>query len=205
MSNENEGEKAESVVAPPNPASASYLRDQAAKMLEEASRIDRLVAAEELRRREERKPKCPQVDDGDYAVVIFTKYQAGREYRYAAVGWRVGRALRWTVTGQNTERMNWPALLQFVGEANWPSLHQVTNTVRIGPEPDDEAPVSEVIGAYGRVLGSYSPGGVVDPLVRAEVPTVHGGAGGGGRGGFAAGGLVFGPGSPFGRGREGGY
>ncbi|AGU92001.1 hypothetical protein ADAWI_89 [Mycobacterium phage Adawi] len=207
MSNDNEGEKA--TVEPSLPSqlmSAAALRSQAAQLLEQASQVDRAVAEAELARREARKPKQPALGGaGDRAVVAFTKYQAGREYAYAAVGWRVGGAVRWTVTGQNTDRMNWAGLLQFIGEANWPSLHLMTESELLGPMPDDEAPVAERMGAYGRVLGSYSPGSVVDPLVRAEVPQAHGGAGGGGRGGFAAGGVVFGPGSPFGREREGGY
>ena len=205
MSNDNEGEKA--TVEPSLPSqlmSAAALRSQAAQLLEEATRIDRLVAAEELRRREERKPKQPDVvpslNGMPTAVVVFTKYQSGRLYGYAAVGWRVGNAVRWTVTGQNTDRMNWPGLLQFIGEANWPSLHVVSGLDRIGPDPEDEAPVAEVMGDYGQVRRSYSPGGVVDPLVRAEVPGSAGGAGG-----PLYGIVLRGGGNPFGREREGGY
>lgn len=200
MSN-NEGEKAVAAeAAPVNPIRARDLREQAAAMLEEAGRIDRLVAQEELRRREERRPKCPHVGDGEHAVVSFTKYQAGREYAYAAVGWRVGRALRWTVTGQNTDRLNWPGLLQFIGEANWPSLYLMTPGERLGPDADDEEPVAERMGSYGRVLGTS---GVVDPLVSAEVPryaeggVVRGGGGAGGNAGVY--GIVVRGGSPFGR------
>ncbi|AER49401.1 hypothetical protein STINGER_87 [Mycobacterium phage Stinger] len=206
MSNDNEGEKA--TVEPSLPSqlmSAAALRSQAAQLLEQASQVDRAVAEAELARREARRPKQPTVEHGSAVVVGFTKYQAGREYAYAAVGWRVGNAVRWTVTGQTTDRLNWPGLLQFIGEANWPSLDRLAGVERLGPEPEDEEPVAERMGAYGRVLGTYSPGSVVDPLVRAEVPQAHGGAGGGGRGGFAAGGVVVGPRSPFGREREGGY
>lgn len=181
---DNEGEKAVAAEAPVNPIRANDLRRQAAQMLEEATRIDRLVAAEELRRREERRPKMPPVDEGNGAVVMFTKYQAGREYHYAAVGWRQGHSVRWAVTGNTTDRLNWPGLLQFIGEANWPSLRVVIDTTRIGPDPDEEAPVAERMGAYGRVLSTSS---VVDPLVHAEVPRY-------GQSRFARGGVV----SPFG-------
>lgn len=197
--NEPEGEKgmAETQAAPVNPIRARDLREQAAQMLEEATRIDRLVAQEELRRREEARPKMPPLAEGESATVIFTKYQAGREYHYAAVGWRQGRSVRWAVTGQTTDRLNWPGLLQFIGEANWPSLRVVTDTENIGPSPDEEAPVAERMGSFGRVLGTYAPGGVVDPLVRAEVP---GGAGAGGAGGrMGVYGLVVRGSGPFDR------
>ncbi|AKY02803.1 hypothetical protein AVV09_gp90 [Mycobacterium phage BrownCNA] len=194
---DNEGEKAVAAeAAPVNPIRANDLRRQAAQMLEEAGRIDRLVAAEELRRREERRPKMPPVHEGESAVVIFTKYQAGREYHYAAVGWRQGRSVRWAVTGNTTDRLNWPGLLQFIGEGNWPSLRVVTDTENIGPSPDEEEPVAERMGAYGRVLGTS---GVVDPLVHAEVPRYADGGvvrGQGGSGGRAYGITVV---SPFGR------
>ncbi|AKF14351.1 hypothetical protein SEA_VINCENZO_89 [Mycobacterium phage Vincenzo] len=172
MSNDTDAEKAVAADPTPTLGNAIHLRNQAAAMLEEAARIDRLVAAEELRRREERKPKQPDLGDAGSVAVTFTKYQAGREYAYAAVGWRVGQSTRWTVTGQNTDRLNWPGLLQFIGEANWPSLHVVVGLKRIGPDPAEEEPVAERMGSYGRVAGTYSPGGVVDPLVRAEVPRV---------------------------------
>ncbi|AEJ94615.1 hypothetical protein FDI63_gp091 [Mycobacterium phage ChrisnMich] len=206
MSNENEDAKAtEPQSLPPQLASAAALRAKAAELLAQAGEVDRAVAEAELARREARKPKQPDVEHGSAVVVGFTKYQSGRTYAYAAVGWRYGNAVRWTVTGQTTDRFNWPGLLQFIGEANWPSMDRLTGVERLGPDPEDEEPVAERMGTFGRVLGSYSPGGVVDPLVRATVPQAHGGVGGGGRGGFAAGGVVFGGGSPFGREREGGY
>lgn len=187
MSNENET----TVAGPASMIDAAQLRTQAAKMMEEAASIDRAVAAEELRRREERRPKCPAVEVGEKVIVGFTKYQSGREYGYAAVGWRVGSAVRWTVTGQNTDRMNWTGLLTFIGEANWPSLYMFTAIEKLGPNADDEAPVAERMGSYGRVLGTssmdHASGGVVGPLVHAQVP----------RTGYASasGGAVFGAGA----------
>ncbi|AEJ95762.1 hypothetical protein FDI64_gp88 [Mycobacterium phage Zemanar] len=199
----NEGEKAVAAeAAPVNPIRANDLRRQAAQMLEEATRIDRLVAAEELRRREERRPKMPPVHEGESAVVIFTKYQAGREYHYAAVGWRQGRSVRWAVTGNTTDRLNWPGLLQFIGEGNWPSLRVVTDTENIGPSPDEEEPMAERMGSFGRVLGTS---GVVDPLVSAEVPryadggVVRGGGAGGAGGHTGVYGIVVRGGNPFGQ------
>lgn len=165
-----------------NPASmretAAELRAQAAQMMADASRLDREVAQAELERREALKPKMPEVAEAAPVVVAFSKYQSGREYNYAAVGWRVGRQVRWTTTGQGGDRLNWPGLLQFIGEANWPSLRVMNDGDSLLPE-GAEPPVVERMGSYGRVLGSS----VVDPLVRAEVP-------GYGRGRFARGGMV---------------
>lgn len=102
-----------------------------------------------------RKPKQPEVGSDTPAYVVFTKYMSGREYAYAAVGWRQGHSIRWSITGQAGIRYTWTSLLRFIGEANWSSLHLVNDTVRIGPPPGEEPPVVEVMGSFGTVKGTY--------------------------------------------------
>lgn len=194
-------------VAGPPPSAAS-LRAQAAALLEAAGERDRAEARALLLAREEARPKQPSLDEGGMpTVVTFVKYQAGREYQYAALGWKEGNSTRWVVTGQETRRLNWPGLLEFIGEANWPSLHLVTALTRIGPDPAAEAPVAEVMGRYGRVERTETLGQVAggDPFHGIDgIILVTGGGGGqgapnGGAGGgvppFAQGGIVGGRGS----------
>lgn len=100
---------------------------------------------------------------GDRAVVSFSKYQSGRLYNYAAVGWVAAhvdeiaappaghKVVRWAVTGMETRRMNWAGLLDFIGEANWPTLYLMTEDKLLGPLPGEEGPIAEVMGNYGRV------------------------------------------------------
>jgi hypothetical protein len=98
------------------------------------------------------RPKMPEVDAADSTpVVVFSKYQSGREYHFAAIGWRQGRSVRWAVTGEETDRFNWPGLLNFIGEANWGTLRHVVTTVPLLP-PGAEPPVAEKMGAFGRVI-----------------------------------------------------
>lgn len=118
--------------------------DEAAKALRAQAAL--LAAAIEVART----PQQPDVDDGPQ-VVTFTRYMGGREYNYAAVGWRLGSSVRWSVTGQSESRFNWPGLLAFIGEANWSSLHLVTDRILIGPPEGQEPPVVEAMGRYGRV------------------------------------------------------
>lgn len=137
------------------------MRRQAAEMLAEAGRLDAAAAEADRVAREAAKPKMPSVENGP-AFVTFTRYLSGREYTYAAVGWRVGRSVRWSVTGQDRERFNWPGLLQFVGDANWPSLTVLTPGDPL-ITPEAAPPVVERMGQFGRVLSSEIPTG--DPHV----------------------------------------
>ncbi|QPX62202.1 hypothetical protein PBI_INDLOVU_88 [Mycobacterium phage Indlovu] len=160
-------------------STASELRRQAAEARELAERLAREAAEAALAEAEARRPKMPEVSADVRPIIGFTKYQSGKEYHYAARGWREGRSIRWAVTGSESRRFNWPGLLDFIGEANWPSIVVMTageHLVAEGQEP----PVAERMGAFGRVVGTES---VVDPLVRAEVP-------GYGSGRFARGGMV---------------
>lgn len=168
---------------------ARALREQAAAQLAEASRLEAAAAEAERAAREALKPKEPDLLGGP-VFVTFTKYQSGRLYTYAAVGWLVlpgdvaqgRRSLqyntgRWSVTGREAERYNWPGLLDFVGEANWPTLTLLT----LGDAliaADAAPPVVEKLGRFGRVLASETPTGG-DPL-------------GYGRSRFADGGIVKG-------------
>lgn len=140
---------------------AAKLREEAAKAREIADQLAADAAAATAAEAEARRPKMPPVDaDGLATVITFVKYQSGREYNYAAVGWRVGRNVRWSVTGTYTGRYNWPGLLAFIGEANWHSIAVVTETRKLLP-PELEPPVVEQMGGYGRVIGTQSvePGG----------------------------------------------
>lgn len=119
--------------------------EQAAKAL----RAQAALLAVEIEKA--RTPQMPDVNDDGPQVVTFTRYMGGREYSYAAVGWRLGRSVRWSVTGQAESRFNWPGLLAFIGEANWSSLALVTDRVLIGPPESQEPPVVEAMGRYGRV------------------------------------------------------
>lgn len=142
---------------------SAELRRRAKALLERAEQHDLLAAEADRLAREARKPKMPNVEGGP-AFVTFTRYLSGREYAYAAVGWRVGRSVRWSVTGRQggdgvgVDRYNWPGLLQFVGDANWPSIRPlVPGEPLIAPE--DAPPVVERMGDYGRVLSSEIPTG----------------------------------------------
>lgn len=167
------------------PPTADALRARARAMLADAARLDRQEALDRHRARLARRPVMPEiVNPGDSAVVVFNRYQSGKDYGYAAHGWREGSAVRWVVTGQNTERFNWPGLLEWIGEANWHSLHVVTDVKRIGPDPEDDTPLREVMGKYGRVertealgVDPFAAGGMVQGLdlgglvvARVELP-----------------------------------
>jgi len=143
-----------------------------AELQEEALTAQRI--ADELRRqaiearqleKDARTPKMPDVvpsiNGMPTATVLFTRYQSGRVYGYAAVGWRVGaRTVRWAVTGEETRRFTWAGLLEFIGEANWTSLHVVSDLDYIGPA--SEPPVAEVMGRFGKVERTED---VVSPVV----------------------------------------
>ncbi|WGH22197.1 hypothetical protein SEA_KRONUS_96 [Mycobacterium phage Kronus] len=157
-------------------ATAAELRAEAAKLMEEANRL--AVAEAEAARLAEiaARPKMPEVLADKPVVVAFRKYMSGREYAFAAVGWRVGRSVRWALTGETRDRFNWPALLEFVGKANWPTIHLMTEGERLGPEPTEEVEaVREVMGPLGAVLDERPS--------RSRAP----------RGGFARGGLIESP------------
>lgn len=156
MSGENDNEapeRGETVAAPSAPVTASQLRAEAARARAIAEELTRQAAEQAVAEEEARKPRCPQVMEGAPTYVTFTRYMNGREYAYAAVGWRAGRSVRWAVTGSEDRRFNWPALLQYVGEANWSTLRVVTDQEPI-LTPGGEPPVAEVMGRYGRVRGT---------------------------------------------------
>lgn len=134
----------------PESISAAELRAQAAALISEAAAIDQAAAKAAQEARDARKPKMPTVTAEEPAYVAFARYQAGRNYHYAAVGWRDGRNVRWMVTGATTNRFNWPGLLQWIGEANWPTLCPLTPGEPM-VAPGDEPPVAEEMGNYGRV------------------------------------------------------
>lgn len=132
---------------------AAKMREEAARAREIADQLARDAAAATAAEIEASRPRCPTIAEGDNPVIYFTKYQAGREYGYAAIGWRTGRSVRWAVTGNTTDRFNWPGLLAFIGEANWPSIVRMTGAEHLLP-PGAEPPVAEQMGRYGRVLGT---------------------------------------------------
>ena len=149
-------------------ARARAIADELARQAADQARVERLA----------RTPKEPELEPGLPEFVMFTKYQSGRVYTYAAVGWAEGRGRtqvnRWAITGQEARRFNWAALLKFVGESNWGSLRVFTDA-RPLLDPGSEPEVAEVMGAFGKVERTED---VVTPLV------------GYGPGRFARGGMV---------------
>jgi hypothetical protein len=130
---------------PPPTVTSTQLRKEA----EQASRI-----AAELRRqatiaakaeRDARRPAMPEAG----SIVIFTRYQSGRAYQYAAVSWRVGEHVRWAVTGTEARQFNWPGLLGFIGEINWDTIAVVTGSRHL-VAPGDEPAAAQTVGRYGR-------------------------------------------------------
>jgi hypothetical protein len=139
--------------------SAAELRRRAQEARQEADRLAREANAAQQAELAASRPQMPSVGGvGDRAIVSFTRYQSGREYNYAALGWRLGNSVRWVVTGSETRRFNWPGLLDFIGEANWPSLHLMAEHRLLGPLPGAEPAVAETMGAFGRVLGTSAVG-----------------------------------------------
>ncbi|AKF14656.1 hypothetical protein AVJ28_gp87 [Mycobacterium phage Baee] len=182
---ESEGEKATNVKSV-EPVSAAQLRAEAARARAVADELTRQAAEQAVAEEEARKPKMPRVAQGENPVVAFQRYLNGREYAYAAVGWREGRSVRWAVTGQDGRRFNWPGLLQFVGEAIWATLRSLVDAENLLPE-GVEPPVAEEMGDYGRVLGTSDP---AEPSVVAVLTGAR----------YASGGYV----SPLGAGGSGG-
>lgn len=139
-------------------STAAELRREAA---ESAARAKRLrVEAAEIERAERlaRTPRMPHIPDGEHRVVLFEKLMSGRSYGFAAVGWRIGGQVRWTVTGNDGEyRHNWAGLLAYVGETNWSTIRLVTGTSPL-LAPGDEPAASEKMGPFGK---PYAGGGLI--------------------------------------------
>ena len=127
-----EPEKVAAMTVAGPPPSAAWLRDQAAQLLAQAGEAERAEARALMLAREAARPQMPEVTDDQPVVVGFGKYQSGREYAFAALGFREGRSVRWVVTGSETRRFNWPGLLEFIGEANWPTLVRMDTVERLG-------------------------------------------------------------------------
>ncbi|QHB37832.1 hypothetical protein I5G63_gp092 [Mycobacterium phage Imvubu] len=144
----------------PNPSRLSGVRTSAE--IDAEARRARAIADElaqqalAARQAEEaaRRPQEPAVEAGLPEFVMFSRYESGRVYTYAAIGWQEGRGrtrvTRWAVTGQETRRFNWPGLLNFIGEANWHTLYQFTDSRSLMPA-GAEPPVAEEMARYGRV------------------------------------------------------
>ncbi|URC18206.1 hypothetical protein SEA_ZENTENO07_105 [Mycobacterium phage Zenteno07] len=160
-------EGTEGSVARPVTAAQLMAEAQRAASIAEELRSQALAAA--AAEAEATRPKQPPVGEDGPAFVTFTRYMSGREYHYAAVGWRVGpRSVRWMITGSQAtrDRLNWAGLLQTVGEANWSTLRVLTPGDFLLPE-GVEPPVAEQMGSFGMVassrrLGGYAPGGYVE-------------------------------------------
>lgn len=135
---------------------AAKLREEAAKAREIAEQLARDAAAATAAEAEASRPRCPTIGEGEHVFVGFERYQSGRAYVYAAIGWRTGRNVRWAITGNETRRFNWPGLLAFIGESNWGTLHRMNMGERLLPE-GLEPPIAERMGSYGRVTGMADP------------------------------------------------
>lgn len=156
----DDGEKgtdaAEPTVAAPetSPRSVADMLREAEQAAVYAAAMRRQAAEMQLALEAARLPKMPEVDGDAPTFVVFSKYQSGRSYAYAAVGWKHDEHIRWTVTGNNRSRMNWTGLLQFIGAANWPTLAVVSKVENIGPPANMEPAVVETMGDFGRVSKS---------------------------------------------------
>jgi hypothetical protein len=140
----------------PYTPTAADLRAEAERFQQFADEMTAKADAAARAELEASRPKMPSVADGP-AFVMFTKYMSGREYAYAAVGWRIGRSVRWAITGaESNERRNWPGLLMFIGEANWSTIRVLTPGGQLLP-PEAEPPAVEEMGQFGRVFetGGY--------------------------------------------------
>lgn len=139
---------------------ASELREKARQRKHEAQVL--LREAREVERAEEiaSRPPMPAISPDGSRVVLFEKYQSGRNYAYAALGWRVGNmadaSVRWVVTGSDGDtRHNWASLLNFIGKANWATLRAVTSSSPL-LAPGTEPPAAEKVGRYGQVVSEYA-------------------------------------------------
>lgn len=149
------------------PKSAAALQEEANAAARIAAELANQAAAARRAEIEASKPRQPVVTPDDTVVLYFEKYQSGRAYGFAAIGFAVPVArsaaaaargdvrhhVRWAVTGEETRRFNWAGLLQFVGEANWATLVTMTGGTHLLP-PGAEPPVAERMGPFGRVLGT---------------------------------------------------
>lgn len=141
-------------VAAARPMTAAQLQREAEQAARIAAELSEQAAAARRAELEASRPKEPAVEAGLPEFVMFSRYQSGRVYTYAAVGWQEGRGrtkvTRWAVTGSETRRFNWPGLLNFIGEANWHTLYQFTDSRLLLPA-GAEPPVAEEMARYGRV------------------------------------------------------
>lgn len=133
------------------PMTAAELRERAAAISRDAEAMRRMAAELDRTAEEARRPKCPRLRDGEHVVLTFSKFMSGVDYRFAAVGFRKGHSVRFTITGTEARRFTWAGFIAWVGEANWSTLCMATDGVRIGPEPGQEPPVAEVMAPFGQV------------------------------------------------------
>ena len=147
-------------VSPFTPRTSAELQAEADQAARIAADLAEQAAAARRAELEASRPKEPPVEAGLPEFVMFSRYQSGRFYTYAAIGWVEGRGrhqvTRWAVTGEETRRFNWAGLLAFIGEGNWGTLYQFTDSRALMPK-GAEPPVAERMGRYGRVLGTETP------------------------------------------------
>lgn len=129
-------------------ATAAELHREADAAQERYHALRRAARAAEKAEDAARRPKEPRPKPDLPEYVLFARYQGGRIYHYAAVGWNQGGQVRWAVTGQEARRFNWPGLLEFIGETNWSSLQHVTNSAEMVPA-GAEPPAAETVGPFG--------------------------------------------------------
>lgn len=145
-------------------SNTNYMREQAAVLRLNADRLEAEAdekdrAAERARKLRRFKPVSPlkPSEDVTSATITFTRRLSGRDYKYAAVGWvdrRTGRGT-WSMTGEESGRYSWSALLDFIEPENWRSIRQVHHEIGL--------PVRDMKGA-----GGVSNWGEADEKVRAE-------------------------------------
>lgn len=141
--------------------------------------------------RQGRRPAMPGVRlSSDVPTIItFTRRLSGKDYRYAAVGFRRGPRCEavWATTGREQTNYTWNALLGFIGPDNWGSIEVVAKLAPVATVADQRsspfrpqefrAPTDKRVSAFaeaardrpyhygvdadGAVSGPYSEGGVI--------------------------------------------
>ncbi|WAB09252.1 hypothetical protein SEA_LITTLEMUNCHKIN_76 [Gordonia phage LittleMunchkin] len=140
-------------------ARAAALRAQAEQFERQAQQEDEARARRSLRRFRPISPMSSELAQN--VTVMFTRRLSGRDYHYAAQGWRDRKAGRplFSVTGEESGRFTWAELLAFIGEDNWRSIRISTSAAE--PRVRDTSTAAQ--GPCDRFTWSQA-----DEIVRAE-------------------------------------
>lgn len=155
------------VRGPAGARTAASIREEARRAQVLADQLAHEAGRAQQAEIEATRPRMPEIEAGEPGFLTFTKYMSGREYTYAAVGWKLNRGStarfvithraegsRYTASSEGNGRFTWEGLLAFIGEANWGSLRVLVPGEAI-VAPGGLPPVVETIGSFGQVLGTH--------------------------------------------------